>query len=103
MFGVLGVVNKKRRPSEITLEILDCIEDKGEASKWDLLKVLGTSWQFHHWIEDFMLKEKFISERKEKNHYFYSRTDLGVQFHELLRNGRLLKAFIKISGKRLRR
>jgi len=97
------VSSSRRKPSEIVLEILDCIVDKGEATRWDLTKILGTTWQFHHWIEDFLLKERFITERKEKNHYFYSITDLGVQFYELLKNGKLLKAFIKISGKRLRR
>jgi predicted transcriptional regulator len=97
------VTNKKRRPSQITLEILDAIDEKGEASKWDLLKVLGTSWQFHHWIEEFLLKERFIKQREEGKHYYYSKTDLGVQLHELLRNGKILKAFLKISGKRLRR
>ncbi|MHA2052850.1 MAG: hypothetical protein ACW99F_04545 [Candidatus Hodarchaeales archaeon] len=97
------MTNKKRRPSQITLEILDIIEKKGEATKWDLLKILGTTWQFHHWIEEFLLKEKLIKERKEKNHYYYSKTDLGFQLHELLRNGKILKTFLKISGKRLRR
>ena len=95
--------SSRRKPSEIVLEILGCIVDKGEATRWDLTKILGTTWQFHHWIEDFLLKENFITERKEKNYYFYSITDLGMQFYELLKNGKLLKAFIKISGKRLRR
>jgi predicted transcriptional regulator len=94
---------KRRRPSQITLELLDCIEEKGEATKWDLLKILGTTWQFHHWIEAFLLKEKFIKERIEKNHYYYTKTPSGIQLHELLRNGKILKAFTKISGKRLRR
>jgi predicted transcriptional regulator len=97
------VPKNQRRPSQITLELLDVIDRKGEATKWDLLKVLGTNWQFHHWVEEFLLKEKLIIERKEKNHYFYSKTDLGVQLHELLRNGKILKTFLKISGKRLRR
>jgi len=97
------VSSSRRKPSEIVLEILDCIDEKGEATRWDLTKILGTTWQFHHWIEDFLLKDKFIKERKEKNHYFYSTTALGVQFYELLKNGKLLKAFIKVSGKRLRR
>ncbi|MCW4055134.1 MAG: hypothetical protein NWE84_09515 [Candidatus Bathyarchaeota archaeon] len=94
--------SKRRSPSEIALEILDCIEEKGEATKWDLLKILGTGWQFHHWIEEFLLKERFVEERKEANHYFYRKTDAGNQFHKLLRNGKMMRALMHMSGKRLR-
>ncbi len=95
--------SKRRKPSEIALEILDCIEEKGESTKWDLIKILGTSSQFTHWIEDFLIKEKFVKERKEGNNYFYSKTRLGEQFHELLSNGKFMRAFLQLSGKRLRR
>lgn len=99
----LRVPSRRRRASEITLEIFDCIEKKGESTKWDLIKILGTGSQFIHWIENFLIKENFIQERKEGNHYFYRMTRNGNQFHELLKNGKLMRAFIQISGKRLRR
>jgi predicted transcriptional regulator len=99
----LRMPSRRRRPSEIALEILDCIDKKGEATKWDLLKILGTSWQFHHWIEEFLLKEKFVEERKKSSHFLYRKTEAGNQFHELLRNGKIMRALIQVSGKRLRR
>ena len=97
------MLSKRRRPSEIALEILDCIDEKGEATKWDLLKILGTSWQFHHWIDEFLLKERFVEERQEKNHCFYGKTEVGNQFHELLRNDKIMRALMQLSGNRLRR
>ena len=93
----------RRPPEVIALELLECVEQKGKATKWDLIKILGTGSQFIHWIENFLIKENFIQERKEGNHYFYRMTRNGNQFHELLKNGKLMKAFIQISGKRLRR
>ena len=93
----------RRRPSEIALELLDCIDKKGQSTKWDLLKILGTGSQFTHWMADFLIKEKFVEETKMDNHYFYRKTKMGEQFHSLLRNGKILKAFLQLSGKRLRR
>jgi len=97
------VPSKRRKPSEIALEILDCIDKKGESTKWDLIKILGTGSQFTHWIKDFLIKEKFLEERKEANHSFYRKTRVGNQLHELLRNGKIMRAFLQLSGKRLRR
>jgi predicted transcriptional regulator len=94
---------KRRKPSEIALELLDCIDKKGESNKWDLIKILGTGSQFNHWIEDFLIKEKFVEERKVTNHTFYRKTKVGNQFHELLRNGKIMRGFLQISGRRLRR
>ena len=37
----------RRAPARIALELLDCIDRKdGRASKWDLIKVVGTEVQF---------------------------------------------------------
>ena len=99
----LRVPSIRRRPSEIALEILDCIDKNGQSNKWNLLKILGTSSQFTHWMNDFLIKEKFVEESKFENHYVYRKTKMGNQFHELLRNGKLVNAFLQISGKRLRR
>jgi len=97
------VPSTRRSPSEIALEILDCIDKKGQSNKWDLLKILGTGTQFTHWMNDFLIKEKFVEEIKMDNHCVYRKTKMGNQFHELLRNGKLVNAFLQLSGKRLRR
>jgi hypothetical protein len=46
-----------RTPSLIALELLDCVEANKEATKWDLIKVLGNDTQFRLWIDDFFLAE----------------------------------------------
>jgi hypothetical protein len=94
----------RRPPSRIALELLDQIDQKeGKASKWDLIKILGNESQFQHWVTNFLLKDKFIKELHESNHTFYSKTQNGEFFHQLLKNGRIVHALLRVSGKRLRR
>jgi predicted transcriptional regulator len=94
----------RRSPNKIALQILDCIEEKeGRASKWDLIKILGNESHFRHWITDFLIKEKFVEEIQEDNCRFYRKTESGEFFHRLLKNGKILRALLRVSGKRLRR
>ena len=94
----------RRKPARIALELLDCIDErKGTASKWDLIKVVGTESQFHYWIEEFLLKDKFVEEHRESNRHFYSKTEAGELLHRLLKNGKIMHALLRVSGKRLRR
>ena len=92
----------RRTPDIIALELLDCVAEKGEATKWDLIKVLGNNAQFKKWVEDFMLLEKVLSERREGRNYYYTKTERGEQFHRLLRSGNLIRLFNRVSGRRLR-
>ena len=93
----------RREPARIALELLDCIDGKnGRASKWDLIKVVGTESQFHYWVEEFLLKDKFIEQQIETNHYFYKKTETGKLLQSLLKNGKIMHAFLKVSGKKLR-
>lgn len=86
------------------MDIFEIIQQKSNrASKWDLLKVVGTESQFHFWVEDFLVKDKFISVDEVEGHSFFCKTDSGELLHELLKNGRMMKAFLRVSGKRLRR
>jgi predicted transcriptional regulator len=95
-------VASRRSPDTIALEILDCVEERGEATKWDLIKVLGNETQFGIWIEGFFLPEKVITERRESGHYYYRKTERGELFHRLLKSGSLVKLFGRVSGRRLR-
>jgi predicted transcriptional regulator len=96
--------SSRRKPARIALELLDCIDEKnGKASKWDLIKVVGTESQFHYWIEEFLLKDKFVEEQRKSNRYYYKKTEAGELLHKLLRNGKIMDAFLRVSGKRLRR
>ncbi len=94
----------RRAPTTIALELLDCIDDKGgRASKWDLIKIVGNEAQFQQWINDFLYKEKLIEEIRESNHSYYEKTESGELFHKLLRNGKVVRALLRVRGKRLRR
>ena len=94
----------RRKPARIALELFDCIDAKnGEASKWDLLKVVGTEAQFHYWIKEFLLKDKFVEEQQTSNRCFYKKTEAGELLHRLLKNGKVMHALLRVSGKRLRR
>ena len=93
----------RRAPARIASELFDCIDDKsGRASKWDLIKVVGTESQFHYWVEEFLLKEKFVEQHREDNHYFYKKTESGELLQKLLKNGKIMQALLKVSGKKLR-
>jgi predicted transcriptional regulator len=92
----------RRTPDTIALELLDCVAEKGEASKWDLVKVLGNDAQFRKWINGFFLPEGVLTERREGRNYFYTMTDRGELFHRLLKSGNVIKLFSRVSGRRLR-
>jgi predicted transcriptional regulator len=93
----------RRKPSRIALELLNCIDQKqGKASKWDLIKILGNESQFQHWITNFLVKDRLVEEIQESNRCFYRKTDSGEFFHRLLKNGKIVQAMLRVSGKRLR-
>lgn len=93
----------RRAPARIASELFDCIDEKnGRASKWDLIKVVGTEAQFHYWVEEFLFKDKFIEKQGESNHYFYRKTENGELLHQLLKNGKIMRALLRVSGKKLR-
>jgi len=94
-------VASRRSPDVIALDLLECVESKGKATKWDLIKVLGNEVQFTLWIEKFFLHEKVLVEIKEGRKHFYMKTERGELFHLMLKNGNIIKLFNRISGKRL--
>jgi len=95
-------VAPRRTPDAIALQLLECVEERGEATKWDLIKVLGNEAQFKTWIEDFLLLEKVLVERREGRNYFYTITERGKLLHRVLKSGNLIKIFRRVSGRRLR-
>ncbi len=92
----------RRTPDIIALDLLECIEEKGQATKWDLIKILGNERQFHLWIEKFFLSEGVLVEHRDGRKYLYEKTGRGELFHKLLRTGNLIKLFTRVSGRRLR-
>ena len=92
----------RRSPDTIALEILDTVDEKGEASKWDLIKVLGNDTQFRIWVDEFLLPEKVLAERREGRNYYYTLTERGHLLHKLLKSGNMIKIFNRVSGRRLK-
>jgi len=93
----------RRAPARIALELLDCIDGKnGMASKWDLIKVVGTEAQFHYWVEEFLLNDKFIEQQLVSDHHSYKKTETGELLQQLLKNGKIMHALLRVSGKKLR-
>jgi phage anti-repressor protein len=93
----------RRTPDIIALELLDCIDQKkGKSSKWDLIKILGNEAQFRQWMNNFLIKDKFIEEIHETEYYYYRKTENGELLHRLLRNGKMIRTLLRVSGKRLR-
>jgi predicted HAD superfamily hydrolase len=68
-----------------------------------LIKILGNEAQFHYWVEDFLIQDGFIEEKIDSSRSFYSKTVSGELFHHLLKNGNVMQALLRISGKKLRR
>ena len=95
-------LSNRRSPDEIALELLDAIQDKTEASKWDLIKILGNDTQFRIWITDFFIPEKVVNERREGRNYHYTLTERGKLFHRMLQSGNMIKLFNRVSGRRLK-
>ena len=95
-------VTTRRSPDEIALDLLDAIEEETEATKWDLIKVLGNDTQFKIWIDDFFIPEKVVTERREGRNYYYTMTERGKLFHKLLKSGNMIKIFNRVSGRRLK-
>lgn len=95
-----------RRPAkDIAFDILKFVDKKGEATRWDLIKILGNNPQFRHWIEDFLIPNKILVERIEtgkRNYYYYSLTERGKLFLDLLKSGNMIELIRAVSGKRLR-
>jgi hypothetical protein len=96
-------LRSNRSPSEIALQLLDFIDNEGKASKWELTKILGNTVQFRHWIDGFLLKDGHLKEIQEGRITYYSKTERGDLFHRLLKNGNIMRSFLRISGKRLSR
>ena len=95
-------MSPRRSPSVIALELFNSIEENGRATRWELTKILGNTEQLKHWVDDFLLKDGLVEENSEGRITYYSTTDRGKLFHKLLKNGNVMRSFLRVSGKRLR-
>jgi predicted transcriptional regulator len=92
-----------RSPVEIAYEIMKHIKDNGGASRWDLIKILGNTRQFHHWVTDFLVQDGFLKEHNDGNSYTYTLTESGAMLYRLLQKGNVMSSIFKLGGRRLRR
>jgi len=93
----------RRKPAEITYKLLRCIDESGEVTKWDLTKIVGTTGQFEHYVDNYLIRNKLVEERQEGRYYFYKMTKFGEELFSVLKKDFLFKAILQISGKRLSR
>jgi phage anti-repressor protein len=92
-----------RSPPIQCLEFLNSIEAKnGRISKWDLIKLAGNETAYRRWITGFLQHDKFIEEFTEGNVTYFRKTQSGEEFHKMLKNYKIVSAFKRLSGKRLR-
>jgi len=94
---------RSRSPTDISFELLDEINHKGKASKWDLEKIVGTVAQFERYVTNFLLKYEFVEEIREGRSTLYRKTFDGELFHKTLNKRNIILAYRRISGRRLRR
>jgi len=40
-----------------------------KALKWDLVEILGNEAQFRQWMDNFLIKDRFIEKTRESGHY----------------------------------
>jgi predicted transcriptional regulator len=73
-----------------------------EASKWDLVKIVGNNRQFEHWVTGFLIRDGFVSEPDGDSEYFHL-TEEGEILLSLLKKGNLMYSIFKLSGQRLRK
>lgn len=99
----MNALSRPREPVDIAFEILSTIENSERTTRWDLTKILGNTRQVYHWIDNFLLKDKFLVEKKEGTTSIYILTDNGKLLLRLLRSGVLIKSVLRLGGKRLRR
>ena len=96
-------VSEPRDPVQIAHQLLSFIEENGGATRWDLIKILGNTRQFGHWIDGFLLKDKFIAEETKRGTRTYSLTPNGELLLRLLKNGNVMRSITRLGGRRLRR
>lgn len=96
-------VSEPRDPVQIAHQLLSFIEENGGATRWDLIKILGNTRQFGHWIDGFLLKDRFIAEETKSSTRTYSLTPNGELLLRLLKNGNVMRSITRLGGRRLRR
>ncbi len=98
----MSPLSRPREPVDIAFEILSHIETNERTTRWDLTKILGNTRQVYHWIDNFLVKDRFLVEEKEENASVYTLTENGKLLLKLLRSGVLIKSVLRLGGKRLR-
>jgi predicted transcriptional regulator len=93
-------LRQSRTPVEIAYEILRYIKEN-DASKWDLVKIVGNNRQFDHWVTGFLIEDGFVIVPDNDSEY-YRLSDNGDILFSLLKKGNLMNSLFKLSGSRLR-
>ena len=93
-------MRQSRTPVEIAYEIIRFIKEN-DASKWDLVRIVGNNRQFDHWVTGFLVEDGFVLPPNSGSE-FYRLSDNGKVLFSLLKKGNLMNSIFKLSGRRLR-
>jgi len=96
------VTYRRRKPIDITFQLLRAIDTNEKTTKLDLTHIVGTTNQFRHYVENFLIKGGYINEAQDGRIYYYYLTRKGMLFLSLLKRDDLVADFLKISGRTLR-
>ena len=91
-----------RSPVRIAYLLLREIKENVGVNRWDLIKILGNSRQFDHWVTDFLVHDGFVVESGTEGKYSYRLTEDGELLYKVLKKGNFIGSVFKLSGRRLR-
>jgi hypothetical protein len=94
---------RTRTPIAKTREFLDELNKKGQLTKYDMYCIAGNQPQFDGWVTHFLLHHGFGEEIRKGRITFYKKTSDGERLHETLKNHKIVVAYLRISGRRLKR
>jgi phage anti-repressor protein len=95
-------MKQRKSPATKCLELLSLINSHEKASKWDLIKLLGTEEAFRKWIDKFLEAHKIVTKIEEGRITYYQKTQKGEIFHKTLKDHDIFMVWKGISGKKLR-
>ncbi len=90
----------RRTSRDICLHLLRVLNRKGEALRWDLIKLLGNEEAFRRWFDSILIPaglvdcvEKNVGKRTLR---YYKKTKRGEIMHDLLMNNDVIRFLRRI-------
>lgn len=95
--------SRARSPPIQCKEFLDAIDKgRGEASKWELIKIAGNETAFNRWVTDLLQEHRLVEKLNKGGTIIFRKTERGEVLHKTLKDWHLLAPLLRLSGKRLK-